>query len=595
MNRIKYKTLGILLVLSGAVCLHGCNEPEWVERTNFEILIGEYFENHPDSFSVFVDLLKKSETLSFLKAYGTYTCFAPTNEAFGKYFSAKGISGLDAMNVVEMKDLVRYCVIQDTLSSETFVDGRMVTPTLLGQYLTYGTYFEGGKVVGKINKKAVIGQMDIRVLNGIVHIMDDVLEPEPKSIALYVESLEGYSIFTEALKKTGLYDSLNILPDAESDTVWITLFAVPDVVYKEDGIQSFDDLKARYQTEERPGGLIDYMAYHILHNQYLFVTDLISSKVVSTKVPSEVLTIRTSGQTVLVNDDIFAGIHEPGYEIDRALSDQTAANGVIHFMKGNFFIKVRYPFAVYWDVCEQMELMKMPGVFRKAGAAGLQNGQMANVSWENETTTIDYNVGAINGVSHHAFNDYFYIYFRPEIVKSIKLVTPTLVKGFYNIWFCARTQTSSARQYRAYVYFNGEQTTRIIDGSKAYGSFGGNYITDGQLNLNGFKIYQYNPADYVVTDVALLPEVIAKGRSENWLNSAAWSRYAGQLAGTVEVKETGPQSIEFIATAGGNGSYMYLDMIQFIPVDEDQNWPRINVKDGTFVYKEDLEKGNFPQ
>jgi hypothetical protein len=40
---------------------------------------------------------------------------------------------------------------------------------------------------------------------------------------------------------------------------------------------------------------------------------------------------------------------------------------------------------------------------------------------------------------------------------------------------------------------------------------------------------------------------------------------------------------------------MYLDMIQFIPVDEDQNWPRINVKDGTFVYKEDLENGNFPQ
>lgn len=219
---------------------------------------------------------------------------------------------------------------------------------------------------------------------------------------------------------------------------------------------------------------------------------------------------------------------------------------------------------------------------------------MANISWENETATIDYNVGAINGVSHHIFNDYFYIYFRPEIVKSIKLKTPTLVKGFYNIWYCARTQTSSARQYRAYVYFNGEQTTRIIDGSKAYNSFGGNYITDGQLNMNGFKIYQYNPSDFVVTDPATIPDLIAKGRSENWLNSAAWSRYAGQLAGTVEVKETGPQTIEFVATAGGNGSYMYLDMIQFIPVDEDQNWPRINVKDGTFVYKEDLENGNFP-
>lgn len=595
MYKIKYRIILLLAALATLFSLKGCQEPEWVERTNFEILIGEYLENSPDSFSIFVDMLRQSQTLAFLKAYGTYTCFAPTNDAFQKFFAEKGISGLEGLEAETKKNLVRYCVISDTLSSETFSDGRMVTPTLLGQYLTYGTYFEEGRVVGKINKKAVIGQMDVRVLNGIIHVMNDVLEPESKSIAQYVSSLESCSIFSEALRETGLFDLLNILPDAESDTVWMTLFAVPDEVYKADGILSVDDLKERYQTEERPNGLYDYLAYHILYDQYLFVNDLISSKVVSTRVPSEVLTIRTIGQSVLVNDDIFAGVHEPGYEINRPLSDQTAANGVIHFMKGNFFIKVRYPFAVYWDVCEQMEIMKMPGVFRKTGASGLQNGQMANISWENETATIDYNVGAINGVSHHIFNDYFYIYFRPEIVKSIKLKTPTLVKGFYNIWYCARTQTSSARQYRAYVYFNGEQSTRIIDGSKAYNSFGGNYITDGQLNMNGFKIYQYNPSDFVVTDPATIPDLIAKGRSENWLNSAAWSRYAGQLAGTVEVKETGPQTIEFVATAGGNGSYMYLDMIQFIPVDEDQNWPRINVKDGTFVYKEDLENGNFPQ
>lgn len=595
MKNMKYSILGILLILAGDTLLQGCTEPEWVERTNYEILIGEYFETKPDSFSLFIDLLKKSESLAFLKAYGTYTCFAPTNKAFEKYFAQKGIQGLDDMGTARMKDLVRFCVISDTLSSETFVDGRMVTPTLLGQYLTYGTFFEEGKVVGKINKKAVIARMDVRVLNGIIHVMDDVLEPEAKSVAQYIEDMEGYSVFTRALKETGLYDTLNVLHQAGADTVWATLFAVSDQVYKAEGINSFEELQARYQTEERPGGLWDYMAYHILYDQYLFVTDLISAKVVSTKVPSEVLTIRTSGKSVLVNDDIFAGIHEPGFEIDREQSDQTAANGVIHFMKGNFFIKVRYPFAVYWDVCEQMELMKMPGVFRKSGAAGLQNGQLANISWLNETVTIDYNVGAINGVSHHIFNDYLYIYFRPEIVKSFKMTTPTLVKGFYNIWFCARTQTSSARQYRAYVYFNGEQTTRIVDGSKAYNSFGGNYITDGQLNMNGFKIYQYNPSDYVAADSSAIAALVEKGRTENWLNSSAWSRYAGQLAGTVEVKETGPQTIEFIATAGGNGSYLYLDMIQFIPVDEDQNWPRINVKDGTFVYREQLENGEFPK
>ena len=141
MEKMKYSIFAVILVISGALLLKGCQEPDWVERTNYEILIGEYFENSPDSFSIFIDLLKRTESLAFLKAYGTYTCFAPTNEAFNKYFSEKGISGLDAIEAEKMKNLVRYCVIPDTLSSETFVDGRMVTPTLLGQYLTYGTYF----------------------------------------------------------------------------------------------------------------------------------------------------------------------------------------------------------------------------------------------------------------------------------------------------------------------------------------------------------------------------------------------------------------------------------------------------------------------
>jgi hypothetical protein len=36
-------------------------------------------------------------------------------------------------------------------------------------------------------------------------------------------------------------------------------------------------------------------------------------------------------------------------------------------------------------------------------------------------------------------------------------------------------------------------------------------------------------------------------------------------------------------------------MIQFIPIEEDQNWPRVNVNDGSLVYKADLEVGNFPK
>lgn len=592
MKKLRYILLIVIPMGFLITFMNGCKLPEWEERTNYEILIGEYFEQHPDSFSIFLDVLKKSETLSFLKAYGTYTCFAPTNEAFNSYFSEKGIASVDAMDPAQLKDLVRFCVIKDTIRSEEFVDGRMRTPSLQGQYLTYGTFFEEGRLIRRINKVAELEQIDIKTSNGIIHTLKKVIEPEVKTIAQYIESLGSYSIYTKALKETGYYDTLNVLPTAQTDTLWYTIFAVSDAVFKNDGINNFEEMKARYQTDEFPNGLHLFMAYHILRDQYRFVTDLVSAKTVPTMAPSEVLTVRSTSGNVLINDDYFAGVHEPGFQISRAESDQLAGNGVIHFMEGNFAIKTRYPFPVYWDVCEQIEIQKMPGVFRKTSAYGLVNGQLEGISWEPESATIDYLVGEAYG--YHVFNDYLQVYFRPEVVKSITFKTPTLVKGFYNIWVCTRNVPTSARMYKAYVYFNDEQTTRIIDGAKSPGMSNGVAPTDGQLNMDGFRIYQYKPSDYFTTDPATIETNILAGKNNNWLGGSAWGRWASQLAGTVEVKETGEQTIKFVATAGGNGSNLWLDMILFIPVNEDQNWPRINVKDGSFVYKEDLEAGIFP-
>lgn len=592
----RYILFAILIGLTN-LFITGCEDPDYVERTNYEILIGEYFEQHPDSFSIFYDVLEKSGTKAFLKAYGTYTCFAPTNHAFEKYFSENGINSIEQLSDEELKDIVRFCVIKDTLSSETFVDGRMNTQTLYGQYLTYSTSFEDGQLIRRINKYAEIDELDIRTSNGIIHTLKTVLTPEVKSIAQYIETTQGYSIFNQALKETGLYNTLNTVPSSDNDTIWYSFFAVSDEVLKADSIYSFNDLKAKYQTAERPDGLYQYMAYHILPDQYYFITDLISAKTVSTTAPSEVLTVRTSGTSVLINDDYFAGIHEPGFEINRTISDQTAANGVIHFMNGNFAIKVRYPFPVYWDVCDQLELRKMPGVFRKNGQSNLANGTFENISWEPEDALIHYNAnGTVNGDNSFVFKDWFHIDFRPEIVKSITFITPTLVKGTYKVWIGTRSQSSSARQYKAYVYFNGEQTSKILDGAKCYGSYG-NYVTDGELNQNGMKIYQYDPTHYYTDDPAAVQTMIDNGRIHNWLenNTGEWSRYLCQDGGTVVVTETGAQTIQFVATAGGNGSYFRLDQIQFIPVEEDQNWPRVNINDGSLVFKEDLEAGNFPR
>lgn len=610
MKSIKHNLLWIILIVVSLLSLNRCEYPFQKTSVVEDLLIGEYFEAHPDTFSVLAEVLTKTHNMAFLKAYGEFTCFAPTNEAFREFFIAKNVPGINESSNKEalknainnfdndyLHDLVRFWVIKgDTLATSDFIESRLNTPNLYGQYLTYKTTAKDGQIVGVINKTADIDEGDVRLLNGIVHSLKSVIEPERLTIAEYMEQLDGYDIFNEALKETGLYDVLNVPVNPENDTTWYTFFATPDSILIADGITGIDSIKARYQSKtiSADSALYAYMAYHILNNQYYFMADLVSAQAASTLAPSEVITIKQLGTTVLVNDDEFAGVHEPGFEIDIPHSDLTVDNGVIHFMDGNFFVKARYPFAVYWEVTDQSELKKIPGVYQKKGLNGLVNGQFEDISWYPEELTINYHYGPFNGELGLVHRDCFDFYLRPAVIQSIKFKTPILVKGSYKVWICMRVQTANVATKNAFfnVYFNGEQTTKVVNNRLGYGS-GASGTSDGELNLVDTKIYQYDPTRYQPADSTdeAVQAVIDYGISKNWIGD---KRFNSNYAGTVIVTETGRQTIEFVAISGGVNAQVWLDQIHFIPAEEEQNWPRINWQDGTRVYKEDLEAGIFP-
>ncbi|MBN2744135.1 MAG: fasciclin domain-containing protein [Marinilabiliaceae bacterium] len=600
MSKLKYSLWGLVLLFGLSLGWSACQDPNYEERTNFELLIGEYFEQSPDSFSLFVEILERSQTIAFLKAYGNYTCFAPTNDAVKAFMAARNVTSVTQIDEAELKQLVRYCVVNDTVSSEMFVDGRLEYPSMQGQYMITGTETRDGQVVTRVDRKSSIVKKDVRVTNGIIHVVDAVLEPSSLSVSDYLAANPNFSFFWQAMQETGFDMLLDTIPSADNnDTTWYTIFTVPDSVYIQSGITSYEALRETYLSPVDASGhdsLYYYMAYHVLPKQMKFVSDLISDKVVKTASPSEVLTVKTSGTTVLINDDTFAGIYEPGFMVNRQASDVSVGNGVLHVMNSNFAIKARYPFPVYWEVTDMLEIKKMPGVYKKAYQT-ITHGQLADVTWEPTTATIGYSAPfTVSGTRHCVNDDVFEIYLRPEVVKSITFKTPTLVKGSYKVWIASRNVPSSSRMPKFYVYFNGESTNRIIDCAKAPDRDKTLNIapTDAELNLANFKVYQYNPYDWYTTDPLAIETNIESGKKLNWLGSNAWGRSACQYAGTVVVNETGTHTLKFEAISGGASSYLWLDQIHFIPVEENQNWPRINTLDGSYVYEQDLLLGNFP-
>ena len=47
--------------------------------------VASFLEEHEDVYSSFIEILNRGGRLNLMKAYGQYTCFAPTNEAVERF------------------------------------------------------------------------------------------------------------------------------------------------------------------------------------------------------------------------------------------------------------------------------------------------------------------------------------------------------------------------------------------------------------------------------------------------------------------------------------------------------------------------------
>jgi hypothetical protein len=183
-----------------------------------------------------------------------------------------------------------------------------------------------------LNRQANVIETNVKTGNGMLHAVD--ADNTSYQIHCGVGSTNSnYSIFAQALKETGYYDSLNVLND-NLDKRFTTLIAESNTVLSKAGYTDFAKLKARFSQTGNPklksDSLNIYVAYHILVGAK-YLGDIITASSHLTKVSTEptVVSSKLDGQTILLND-AFNGVREPGIELVRTESDNTATNGVLH-------------------------------------------------------------------------------------------------------------------------------------------------------------------------------------------------------------------------------------------------------------------------
>jgi uncharacterized surface protein with fasciclin (FAS1) repeats len=546
--------------------LNSCKKVEIESFTTTDLNIYPYLQNNPAQFSEWAKIVEKSGYAGFLTAYGAYTMFAPTNDAVKLYLAEVNKSSVDAFTEAEAKDLVTFHLLQDTIATSTFKDGKLPTVTMYGQYLVTGVTNDAGVSNVSVNRQALITQGNIRAGNGFIHVIDHVLKPATKSTAQLISENPNYSIFKQALIATGYYDTLNTVSTANPKR-WYTVLAETDQALKDSGFTSYTSLFNRLSNTGNPKNPLDslhiYVAYHIIPD-VKYLADIATSSSQTTVQPLEILSTSISGQTVLINDLVINNNHEQGVALDRANSDISTTTGVLHTALGHFRPKVRSPFPVYWDVADFPEVRKLPAVFRRANL-DFAYGTLKDFNWDNPANVISYVYTTSTSFPVY-WGDYLSI---PMGTTSrhhwIEFRTPLLVKGKYKIWICYRAQKGSGTL----------TTTTPTGGSNCpvQVSF------DGQVTERPFNFCIMRPTG-----------------SDGELEALGWKRYtvdatrqemSGKYVGTVDVPTTDRHIIRFdvLPAAGTGNPNNNLDMIHIIPVDwPSQVLPRFGM-DGSVVYQ----------
>jgi uncharacterized surface protein with fasciclin (FAS1) repeats len=551
-----------LLMVAGFVTMNACKKIELVETTTSDVNIVGWLDKQPDSFSLFRQILERTGTAAFLNAYGAYTCFAPVNSGVKAYLTKIGAASVDAADMNTLKDMVRLHLLEDTVYTNSFTDGKMPVITMYGQFLVTSVANVSGASSYLINRQALVRNSNIRTGNGIIHVIDQVMTPASKTIAQQLEANANYSIFVQAMKETGYFDKLNVV-DPNLSNRWITVLAESNKALADSGFANYSALKAKYSKTGNPklanDSLNMYVAYHITPG-LKFLGDIITQVTHETLLPQEVISIRLIEQDIMINEDEFNGILEKGVRINRNGSDNAATNGVWHEATGHYRVKFRKPTALFWDVSAFEEIKKLPAFYKKANYNFTRATEADNPikdhywGWGSlaGTNALSYIYSTSGSITNFACNND--VNMLPLGLPSRpvwwEMRTPPIIKGKYKVWICYRAQKqSSSSNQLCQVEVNGTLMQRTMNFTENRPAG-----TDAELEAIGWKRYIEN-----TTNV-----------------------FAARQVGVIEFKTTQQQVIRITPLVGTQNNNN-LDMIHFIPIDENQILPRFR-PDGSMIY-----------
>lgn len=268
----------ILWLILSAVMTSCKSDPygsNWIDEDSYTISL--YLERNQEEYSKFFRLLGEGKMLTTLYAYNPYgedyTLFLPTNEAIDHFIEQnQNYGNFEELlqDTAFIQRLTRYHTINRKVHSDEFPDGALNDRTLTGERLVTGFYTEGDNQLIKVNNTARIIKSNLKMTNGYIHVISEVLQQTEISGYDWLQQQEDYSILAQAMELSGIRKGL-----------WwgkYTILAEHDSIYHREGINNIQDLINRVATpgmsySNKANSFYKFTGYHLVGGEY-YLNDL---------------------------------------------------------------------------------------------------------------------------------------------------------------------------------------------------------------------------------------------------------------------------------------------------------------------------------
>jgi transforming growth factor-beta-induced protein len=246
-------------------------------------------------FSILVEALAKANLVSTLDGAGTFTVFAPDNNAFSDLFADLGVGGIEDLSAETLTPILLYHVLGETKSSSMITEGyySSLSPA---QGRTASMYIGTSDGVS-INGDASVTSPDIEASNGVIHAIDAVLLPP--TVVDIASKNDNFETLVAAVVGAELAETLS------DPNGTFTVFAPTDDAFAALGM-------------DVPSDLTPILLYHVL-----------GSAVYSDQISSSIISSLNADNPEIVVEASEMGVYLNG-SAKVVATDIVGTNGVIH-------------------------------------------------------------------------------------------------------------------------------------------------------------------------------------------------------------------------------------------------------------------------